>query len=124
MRRCDSQWALFNTRLQPDNKSPLLLSNTLHLVYLFLTVVNKEDRDDMLSYQKALLDYGMLILNFWDAISEGDGDCVVHCWKFFLLYLKHQGGAANKYALEALYIMFQIYALLSPQAAHRLFWNQ
>ena len=67
---------------------------------------NEEDRDDMLAYQKALLDYGMLILNFWDAIAEGDGERNLRCWKFFLMYLKHQGTSATKYKLEALYIMF------------------
>ena len=39
------------------------------------------------------------------------------------MYLKHQRGSATKYALEALYLMFQIHALLSPQSAHRLIWN-
>jgi hypothetical protein len=47
---------------------------------------SEEDRNYMLAYQKALLDYGMLIMNFWDAIAEGDGDCVLRCWKFFLMY--------------------------------------
>lgn len=103
---------------------PVVIDPPPPSLFVVDSVVNEEDRDDMLSYQKALLEYGMLILNFWDAISEGDGDRVIRCWKFFLLYLKHQGGAANKYALEALYLMFQIYALLSPQAAHRLIWNR
>ena len=34
----------------------------------------EEDRDDMLAYQKALLDYCMLVLNFWNAIADGDGE--------------------------------------------------
>ena len=78
----------------------------------------------MLAYQKSLLDYGMLILNFFDAISEGDGNRLLRCWKFFLMFLKHQEGTSSKYALEALYLMFQVYALLSPQASHRLIWNR
>ena len=86
--------------------------------------IDEQDRDDMFAYQKALLDYGMLLLNFWDSISNGDGVRVIRCWKFFLMYLKHQGKSSNKYALEALYLMFQIYALLSPQDSHRLVWNR
>lgn len=82
-----------------------------------------KDRDDMLSYQKALLDYGMLVLNFFDGISEGDGERVYCCWKYFLMYLKHHG-ASDKYALEALYFIFQANALLSPRSAHRLKWNR
>ena len=93
----------------------------------FLTIdseTSEDKRDDMFAYQKALLDYGMLILNFWDAISEGDGGHILRCWKFFLMYLKHQGASATKYSLEALYLMFQVYALLSPRAAHRLVWDR
>ena len=82
----------------------------------------KPEDGDMFSYQRPLLDYGLLILNFFDGISEGDGERVIRCWKFFLMYLKHQG--ANKYSLEALYLTFQINAMLSPQAAHRLIWNR
>lgn len=78
----------------------------------------------MLSYQKSLLEYGMLVMNFFDAVSEGDGGRLHRCWKFFLMYLKHQGGSATKYSLECLYQMFQIYGLLSPQSAHRLIWNR
>jgi hypothetical protein len=47
--------------------------------------------------------------------QRGDGERVKRCWKFFLMYLKHQGTSANKYSLEALYLMFQLYALLSPK---------
>lgn len=93
----------------------------------FLTIdseTSEDKRDDMFAYQKSLLDYGMLILNFWDAISEGDGGFILRCWKFFLMYLKHQGASATKYSLEALYLMFQVYALLSPRAAHRLVWDR
>ena len=86
--------------------------------------IDEQERDDMYAYQKALLDYGMLLHNFWDAIQEGDGERILKCWKFFLMYLKHQGTSANKYALEALYLMFQTYTLLSPRASHRLIWNR
>ena len=86
------------------------------------STLSHED-DDMLCYQRSLLDYGMLVLNFLDGISEGDGERVVRCWKFFLMYLKHHG-RSSKYALEALYLMFQINVLLSPQEAHRLVWNR
>ena len=56
----------------------------------------------MLSYQKALLEYVMLVLNLWDAIAEGDVERILRCWKFSLMYLKHQGGSATKYPLEVL----------------------
>lgn len=40
------------------------------------------------------------------------------------MYLKHQGAGSTKHSLEALYLMFQIDALLSPQSAHQLIWNR
>lgn len=88
------------------------------------TTLPVEEMDDMFSYQKALLEYGLLILNFWDAISEGDGERIMRCWRFFLMYLRREEQATGKYSLEALYLMCQINALLSPQTAHRLIWNR
>lgn len=81
-------------------------------------------RDDMLNYQHALLEYGMLYHNFCDAVSEGDGQRIIRCWKFFLLFLKMDGQRSCKYALEGLTIMCQINAFLSPRDAHRLIWNR
>ena len=82
------------------------------------------EQDDMLCYQKALLEYGLLLLNFWDAISEGDGGRILPSWKYFLLYLRNEEKSATKCSLEALYLMCQVNGLLSPQAAHRLIWNR
>ena len=81
-------------------------------------------KDDMLDYQSAFLEYGMLLRNFTDAISEGDGDRIIRCWKFFLLYLKKDGSTSRKYPLEALYLICQAKAILSPSAAYRLIWNR
>ncbi len=79
--------------------------------------------DDMYNYQRALLEYGLVIINFLDAISEGDGARVIRNWKFLLLYFQHDPGS-QKYSLEVLYLMFQVYALLSPKAAHHIVWNR
>ena len=79
--------------------------------------------DDMYNYQRALLEYEMVIINFLDAISEGDGAKLLRNWKFLLLYFQHDTGS-QKYSLEALYLMFQVYALPSPKAAHNLIWNR
>ena len=79
--------------------------------------------DGMYNYQKSLIEYGMLIMNTRDAIAEGDGGRVVRCWKFLLLYCKNDSGS-QKYSVEALYMMFQIYGFLSPRSAHQLIWNR
>ena len=63
-------------------------------------------------------------MNFYDAVSEGDGLHVFRCWKFMLPYFRQDGAASRKYALEALYLLFQAYALLSPGDSHGLIWNR
>lgn len=88
------------------------------------TVSLTSPQDDMLNYQLALLEIGLLIQNFYDAISEGDGARVIRCWKFALPYLKNDGTSSSKYALEALYMACQMNALLTPRSAHRLMWNR
>ena len=83
-----------------------------------------KEKDDTYNYQSSFLEIGLLVKNFYDAISEGDGQRVVRCWKFMLAYLKEDGASSRKYALEALYLMCQVNSLLSPRAAHRLIWNR
>ena len=66
----------------------------------------------------------MLLRNFQDAVSEGDGERVIRCWKFFLLYLKADGASSRKYCLEGLYLLCQINCFLSPRESYRLVWNR
>ena len=42
----------------------------------------------------------------------------------FSLHFKQDGSASTKYSLEALFHMFQIFALLSPREAERIKWNR
>ena len=79
--------------------------------------------DDMFNYQCSLLDHGLLYLNFRDAVAEGDGARIIRCWKFLLIQF-WQESRKSKYALEALYLLFQIHALLTPCEAHQLVWNR
>ena len=59
---------------------------------------------------------------FDDAIREGDGDRVIRCWKFLLLFFK----ASNRtnYSLEALNLLAQFYILLPPRLAQQLAWSR
>lgn len=63
-------------------------------------------------------------MEFYDAIKEGDGERILRCWKFLLLHFKADGKGSTKYALEALYLILQVIALLSPRQAYRLLWNR
>ena len=99
----DSQGLLFPSDSAPSEKVP--------------------EKDDMFNYQCSFLEYGMLILNFFDAIKEGDGKRTFRCWKFQLPYLRNDLGS-TKHALEALGMICQVYALLPPKHAHELVWNR
>ncbi|KAL9976553.1 hypothetical protein ACROYT_G013872 [Oculina patagonica] len=62
-------------------------------------------------------------MNFTDAVAEGDGDRIMHCWKFLLLYFYSDTGT-TKYALEALYLQLQQRAILSLRQAYQQRWNR
>jgi len=72
------------------------------------------EKDDCLNYQICLLEYGMMLKNFHDAISEADGERILRQWKYMLMYFRADGQSSAKYALESLYILLQYYALLFP----------
>ena len=67
----------------------------------------REDEDDMYSYQCNLMDHGMLNVNFTDAIAEADGDRIMRSWKFLLLHFFVDGNKSINYSLEAIYLQFQ-----------------
>ena len=113
----DGKWQIMHERAHNPPVS-IVEQPMLEEIYSSYTVA-----DDMYNYQRALLEYGMVIINFLDAISEGDGARLLRNWKFLLLYFQHDTDS-QKYSLEALYLMFQVYALLSPKAAHNLIWNR
>ena len=44
--------------------------------------------DGVLEYAKETLSLGLMLLEFKDAIREGDGSRVLQCWKYFLLFFR------------------------------------
>ena len=86
--------------------------------------VDDKKQDDMYQYNICLARFGFICLEFYDAIKEGDGQRIFRCWKFFLLLFKGDEKGSTKYALEALYLILQVKAILSPKQAYRLLWNR
>ena len=60
-------------------------------------------------------------MEFTDAWAEGDGECVIRCWKLFLLHFHASNGI--KYALEALTLQFQLITI-PPPLVHQLTWGR
>ena len=91
------------------------------------TMPNKESqetlaKDDVFDYHCSLMNMSLLLRNFIDAGREGDR--LLICIKMFLLHFRHNGSESTKYALESLYHLFQVYALLNPREAERVKWNR
>lgn len=80
--------------------------------------------DDTFNYHCSMMNMSLLLRNFIDAGREGDGLRILRCIKFFLLHFRQDGSGSTKYALELLYHLFQVTALLTPREAERLTWNR
>eukprot|EP00112_Aurelia_sp_Birch-Aquarium-sp1_P007440 Seg1810.9 transcript_id=Seg1810.9/GoldUCD/mRNA.D3Y31 product="hypothetical protein" protein_id=Seg1810.9/GoldUCD/D3Y31 len=94
---------------------------------MFVEKVTKKaggELDELYNYQVSLMEISMLIHNVFDAISMGDGNRVLQCRKFMMLYLKADGASSRKYALECFYILCQYSCILSERSAFNLKWNQ
>ena len=65
---------------------------------------------------------GLLIRNADDVVREGDGERIIRCWRFFLLYYKAFGH--HKYAIAAFRLIANVTAVLTEQQAHQLTWNR
>ena len=85
---------------------------------------NPNPKDGINDYHCGFMNMALLLRNFLDAIKEGDGERIIRCIKMFLLHFKQDGSGSTKYALEALFHLFQLFALLSPREAERLKWNR
>lgn len=84
--------------------------------------VHKASPDRVFNYASAVLNDGLLPLEFQDAMHEGDGPKIVRCWKFLLLYFRFAGH--TKYAQEALHLQFVQNGAASPHVAKQLLWGR
>lgn len=61
--------------------------------------------DNVLEYSVQLLRLGCFYMEFADAIQEGDGGCILQCWKYMLPMFSASGNTI--YACEAANILLQ-----------------
>lgn len=81
-----------------------------------------ETNDHVYNYARFLCHYGTLVLEYRDAVAEGNGECVFCCWRVMLPHFL--ASRKTKYSLEALRLQFQVRAILSPQLAHQILWDR
>lgn len=84
--------------------------------------VVKETPGTAYDYACEVLTLGLFIMDFKDAVREGDGEHMMLLWKFMLLIFKASG--RKNYALEALTLLTQYYLTLPPNLAEQLKWSR
>lgn len=78
--------------------------------------------DGVFNYASAVLNDGLLLLEFKDAIREGDGVRILRCWKALMVYF-HYSKHTN-YQQEAFYTLALTSAAASPRVASQLTWSR
>jgi len=77
--------------------------------------------DEVLNNGSAVLNDGLLLLEFKDSIKEGDGPRILHYWKAFLLYFKF--ASHHNYAKQAFRTLASVNALAIPRTAAQMMWS-
>ena len=62
------------------------------------------------------------LLNFKDAVREGDGDHIIMIWKYLMLLFKATG--RKNYAIEALTLLSQYHIILPSNLGEQLKWSR
>ncbi len=57
---------------------------TAKFIHLSYPASVTPEKDHILAYAKEVMSLGVLLMEFNDAIREGDGQRILRCWKFFL----------------------------------------
>ena len=79
--------------------------------------------DSVQEYAKDTLSLGLLLLEFKDGIHEGDGNRVLRCWKYFLLFVRATYKHKN-YCIEAFNLQMQYYYILPKRYAEQMLWGR
>ena len=78
--------------------------------------------DHVHAYACEVLSLGLMLMEFNDAVREGDGTRIIRCWQYFLLLFKANRHA--NYAVEAFNLLVQFDFLLPHRLAHQLVWSR
>ncbi len=78
--------------------------------------------DSIHEYAQEVLSRGLLLLEFVDAIREGDGLRLLRCWRYLLLIFR--AAHRTNYTIEAFTLLSQEKFLLSPRTELQLKCNR
>lgn len=83
---------------------------------------DQEQKGTIYTYACETLGLGLLLMEFKDAIREGDGNRVMAVWKYLFLIFKSSG--RKNYSIEGFTLLSQYYFILPPQLAEQLKWSR
>lgn len=86
------------------------------------TNANSTEQDYMCNYRSAKLTFGLILLEFNDAVKEGDGDRLFDIYKMALLLYKTHGHF--KYAYVVLLHLVKCICILPEKQAISVKWNR
>ena len=78
--------------------------------------------DSVLSYANEIFSLGLFLLEYIDAIKEGDGDRIHRCWKYMLLLFRVSNKV--KYSLKAYNLLAHYHYLYSERMCRQLLWSR
>ena len=84
--------------------------------------VKKVAPDGVYNYASAVLNDGLLLLEFKDAIREGDGRRIIRVWKVLMPYFHY--ARHKNYKHEAFLLMSYVNACVSPLIATQMVWSR
>ena len=109
-----------------ETKQKLFHSAIAGMVKTYINITPfecKEHKDDdqVRAYAREVLTLGALLMEFNDAVHEGDGERLLRVWKFFLIVFRSVN--KTKYSLEGLLLLIHTQVLLSPRLKHQLMYS-
>ena len=115
----------------PDNAQPSSIACSTLLSAVHKLVLNFVDlsfcqqvvspKDHVHAYACEVLSLGLVLIEFNDAVREGDGTRIIRCWRYFLLLFK--ANRHTNYAVEAFNLLIQFYFILPHRLARQLVWS-
>ena len=119
------------SELNSLDRRKILLTVVIRVVDKFIDLSYGEDKsaaskgdsiDHVQEYACEVLSFGLLLMEFEDAIKEGDGLRILRCWRYFLLVFK--AAKWTNCAIEAFNLLAQYTFSMSPQMAQQLIWSR
>ena len=115
------------TNLEPLQRWNVLKLAVSKIVEQFVDIsypipTTEKDDDHVRAYAKEVLSLGLLLMEFIDAVREGDGERIIRCWKYFLPLFKSSD--RTNYSIEAFNLLLELEYVMTPRMKQQLMWER